>query len=355
MSVTIQLPRLRSSGFVPGFLSRGQRALAQVEDWVWHAFLCGVSRSELTRLLVRLTGFVPSPGLLSRVEAQIDMEVKRFKERRLSCGYRYLFLDAAWVKDLVGRSVGRVCVLMAVGVRVDGGKEILGFERARQETASAWRGFLMRLVARGLDPWALHLVISDEHKGLMEAVPEALGDVSHQLCWAHRSRNVVAAVSVTDRPAVVHGLRAIYRAEGLWGASAALLSFQARWRDRYPGVVAKLGSDARHLLACFEVPAEHREYVRTTNPIERVFREVRRWRRGCGAFANPQTCDRLFYKVSRLLNERWYERDIWFERRQKQENRDHTHRSQQHQPSPTPRTHSGGVRGVRDGASNATP
>lgn len=123
VSVCIRLPRLRLSGFVPGFLARGERAVRLVDEWVYHAMLSG--GSELCRLLEQLTGFVPSPRLLGRVEAELDAEVKRFKECRLTGRYRYLFVDAAWVKDLVGRSVGRVCVLMAIGVTDGGRKEIL--------------------------------------------------------------------------------------------------------------------------------------------------------------------------------------------------------------------------------------
>ena len=316
-SVVVRLPRLRLGGFVPGFLVRRERAVRQVDEWVYQAMLSGVSRSELCRLLEGLTGFVPSPKLLSRVDAVLDAEVKRFKERRLSDRYSYLFLDAAWVKDLVGSSVGRVCVLMAVGVTDGGRKEILGFERVKQETVSSWRGFLMRLVSRGLDRRALWQVISDEHKGLLEAVPEVLGDVPHQLCWAHRMRNVRGAVTVADRSKVVCDLRTVYRAENLREASANLRRFCSEWQDRYPNITRKLAADARYLLAFYERPREQWSYVRTTNPIERTFRELRRWRRGCGAFANPRTCDRLFYKVSRLLNERWAENDLWFARRRK--------------------------------------
>ena len=314
-AVTIRLPRLRVGGFVPGFLVRRERAVQQVEDWVYHVALCGVSRSELCRVLEGMTGFVPSPKLLARVDADLDVEVKRFKERSLPDKYRYLFLDAAWVKDLIGRSVGRVCVLTAVGVTADGRKEVLGFERARQESASSWRGFLTRLVRRGLDARELSLVISDEHKGLLEAVPEVLGDVAHQLCWAHRARNVRDAVAVSDRSSVSKGLRSIYRSENMRCADTALRQFHQRWHDLYPGLSDKLVGDARYLLAAFQAPEEHREYVRTTNPIERTFREIRRWRRGCGAFANAKACDRVFYKVSRLLNERWSDQDLFFQRR----------------------------------------
>jgi len=317
LSITIRIPCLREGGFVPGLLVRNERALADVTEWVYEALLCGISRAELTRLMERMTGFVPSPSVLRRVEEALDAEVKSFKQRRLSDKYMYLFLDAAWVKDLVGATTGRVCVLMAVGVTDDGRKECLGFERVRRETTEAWRGFLTRLAGRGLDLSSLELVISDEHKGLLSAVPEVLGDVAHQLCWAHRVRNIRSAVAPTHRAAVIEGLRAIYRAKNLHEASAALNRFVSAWSALYPSVTKKLAEDAGYLLAFLRFDPIHWEYVRTSNPIERVFREVRRWRRGCGAFANPHACDRVFYKVSRLLNERWAKRDLWFERKRR--------------------------------------
>jgi len=183
--------------------------------------------------------------------------------------------------------------------------------RVRNETASAWHGFLQRLIVRGLDRQALELVISDEHKGLMDAVEQLLGDVDHQLCWAHRMRNVREAVRPSDRSCVVEMLRNVYRADTLSHADRALTDLERTWRDRYPGVIQSLREDARHLFAFFNAPVEHREYVRITNPIERTFRAVRRWRRGCGAFADAQACGRVFYKVSMLLNERWRTKDLW--------------------------------------------
>ena len=113
---------------------------------------------------------------------ELDERVKEFRERRLTGRYQYLFLDAAWAKDIVGVNATRICIMTAVGVTESGEKEILGFERTPTENESAWRGFLSRLVERGLNPCDLSLVISDEHKGLHNAVVEVLGDVPYQLC-----------------------------------------------------------------------------------------------------------------------------------------------------------------------------
>ena len=309
--VEIRIPRLRPQGFVPSFLEPGHRAIAPLEGWVDKALMAGLSRCEVIRLLESTTGCRPSDSLLKRVQTELDKRVKQFRERPLRGRYQYVFLDAAWAKDIVGLNATRICIMTAVGVTYSGSKEILGFERTPIENEAAWRGFLGRLVSRGLKPSELTLVVSDEHRGLLKAASEVLGDVPHQLCWAHRMRNVRKAVNVCDRKAVIAGLREVYQAPNLRVAKDALRRWCARWWQRYPGVVASVEQDADRLLAFFTCPELHWEYVRTSNPIERVFLELRRQQFGCGAFANRDACNRAVYRVFSWLNDLWSGKDIW--------------------------------------------
>lgn len=235
--VEIRIPRMRRQGFVPSFLEPNHRAIEQVQDWVGKAFLSGLSRSEVIRLLESTTGCRPSDSLLRNVQYELDKQVKAFRERTLLGRYQYLFLDAAWAKDIVGINATRICIMTAVGVTYSGEKEILGFERTPTENESGWRGFFSRLVERGLRPTDLDLVISDEHNGLIKAACEVFGDVPHQLCWAHRMRNVRKAVSATDRGAVVAGLQLVYDAKHLSGAKNSFRLWEKRWSEKYPSVV----------------------------------------------------------------------------------------------------------------------
>ena len=309
--VEIRIPRLRGQGFVPSFLEPNHRAISQVEDWVDKALMAGLGRCEVIRLMESTTGCRPSDSVLKRVQVELDKRVKEFRERPLKGRYQYLFLDAAWTKDIVGLTATRICIMTAVGVTYSGEKEILGFERTATENESNWRGFLGRLVSRGLKPSELTLVISDEHGGLLKAASEVLGDVGHQLCWAHRMRNVRKAVNACDRKAVVTGLADVYKAPNLGAAKDALRRWCIRWRLRYPGVVASVEEDSGRLLAFFACPELHWEYVRTSNPIERLFLELRKQQFGCGAFANRDACNRAVYRVFSRLNDRWSGKDIW--------------------------------------------
>lgn len=313
-TVRIRIPRVREGGFVPQFLDPRRRAIATTERFVEQALLCGASRAEIIRLMTMATGCRPSEGLLRSVQSELDARAEAFRERPLTDRYIYLFLDAAWTKDLVGGHARRICILTAVGVTAEGRKEVLGFERANRECTSSWTRFLGGLLSRGLDRNALELVISDEHEGLLRAVEETLGDVPHQLCWAHRCRNVMDAVSKADRKAVMESLRPLYTAEHRRGALEAFRALKRNWAARYPLVVAALEEDLGYLMAFYDMPALHHEYVRTTNPIERVFVELRRARFACGAFANREACDRVVASVYLRLNDLWKERNIWLER-----------------------------------------
>jgi putative transposase len=313
-TVSVRIPRLRDRGYVPSYLEPGHRAIAEVEQWVLKALLVGMHRIDIIRFMEETTGCRPSDRLIARVQDDLDRQAKTFKERRLESRYAYLFLDAAWVKDIVGINASRVCILTAVGITEDGEKEILGFERVQRESESSWRGFLGRLKGRGVIPSLLRLVISDEHKGLAAAVAEVFGDVAHQLCWAHRVRNIFKAVDKQDRSAMIDGLRAIYAAAHKVGAKRAFRAWKVKWLAKYPSLVASVEEDLGQLLLFYDCPELHWKYLRTSNPIERVFLELRRRRFGCGAFANTAASDRIVFGVFLWLNRIWKGKDIWYKR-----------------------------------------
>lgn len=313
-TITIRIPRLRNQGYVPSYLEPGHRAIAEVEDWVGKALLVGIHRADMIRFMEDTTGCRPSDRLIRRVQEGLDAKVKEWKERKLSGRYTYLFLDAAWVKDIVGINGSRICILTAVGVSEDGVKEILGFERVSRESESSWRGFLTRIVQRGLDSRLLRLVISDEHKGILPAVSEVLGDVPYQLCWAHRVRNILKAADKRDRHELVEGLRRIYNAVHKIAARSAFRAWKLRWAGKYPQLVVNLEEDLGYLLNFYDCPELHWKYLRTTNPIERVFLELRRRRFGCGAFANRQSSERIVFGVYLWLNKMWKDTNIWQKR-----------------------------------------
>jgi putative transposase len=162
---------------------------------------------------------------------------------------------------------------------------------------------LRSLVERGLDPDGVVLVAADGADGIASAVAEAFPDASLQRCWTHRVRNLLDAIPFTERKSALRGLRAIYRASTKRAAVAAYWRFAVAWRGRHPRLVASLERHLDSLLAVFDLPAALRVSLRTTNLIERAFRELRRRLRPIGALSDRRSADRILYGQVTRLNE----------------------------------------------------
>jgi putative transposase len=301
-SIELAVPRARRLAYRPSFLERAARRTSTVDELLRTAFLRGLSTRETAALAERLTGVSLSAAAVSRLAAVLDGRVAVFHRRAISLPVRYLLLDGLWVsvRDHSRRASRRV-VLAAYGVTADGRRELLDYRQARAESASAWGVLLRSLIERGLDPDAVVLVAADGADGIASAVAEAFPEASLQRCWTHRVRNLLDAIPLAERKSALRGLRAIYRAPTRRVALVAYWSFAKAWRGRHPRLVAGLERDLDSLLAVFDLPASVRPSLRTTNLIERAFRELRRRLRPIGALPDRRSADRILYgQVTRL-------------------------------------------------------
>jgi transposase-like protein len=185
-----------------------------------------------------------------------------------------------------------------MGIRPDGRKEIIDFMMATSESREAWEGFLNDLYRRGLTGDGVEMVTTDGGAGLRAALEIVYPRIPVQRCWAHKVRNITEKVREADRAAVKRGLRRIYEAKSRLLALRALLRFAAQWEDSYPRAVTCLVKDIEELLAFFYFKdAEWRKAARTTNSIERRFREVRRRTRPMGVFSDRTSIERILFAV----------------------------------------------------------
>jgi putative transposase len=189
-------------------------------------------------------------------------------------------------------------VLVALGLRPDGKKEVIDFRLASAESAAQWELFLGDLVRRGLSGERLEMLCVDGAAGLLAALPTAYPEVPVQRCWAHKIRNVLNKVRKPDQAAIKASLHRIMNAATLPQARAAARRFADRWGVIYPKAVACLRADFDDLLTCFRYRTlEARKAVRTTNAIERRFREVRRRTRPMGTFQDRTSMERILFAV----------------------------------------------------------
>lgn len=291
------VPRTRTFSPV-ALLRRFARRAVHVERMILLAFVLGLSTRKVGRALLPILGEPISAQTVSRVAKQLDAAVEAYHRRPLADVYEILILDGVVLKRKTGAGAQQRPVLVALGIRPDGKKEIIDFRQAASESQYAWEGFLTDLQHRGLLGHSLKLIVIDGGKGLHAALPLVYGSVPVQRCWAHKTRNVLNHVRRADQPKVKTALHRISHAPNLIPAQQAAQRFVQQWQPHYPKAVACLVRDLPDLLTFFRIRVSlDPTALRTTNAIERRFREVRRRTRPMGTFSDHTSIDRILFAV----------------------------------------------------------
>lgn len=301
----LKIPRTRR-GFRTQILPRYQRHQDAVHDLIRQAFLRGISTRQVGQVLEPVLGEAYSAQTVSNLTRQLDQDVAQFHRRKLSDEYLYLFLDGVVLKvrDPGGKMRRRV-ILVACGLTRSGRRELIAYHFAiNGESEAAWTEFLQSLFLRGLEGHHLRLIVLDGGKGLRAALHLVFPAVPVQLCWAHKLRNIADKVPRREGSCVAEA-SAIYRAANRRKAEQAFRQWKLRWETHRPKAVACIERDLDCLLNFFAVPEGHWKKVRTTNVIERAFREVRRRTRPMSSFNNLASCDRIVFGVVHHLNRSW--------------------------------------------------
>ena len=295
--IALSVPRTRTFsalGVVRAYARRADR----VDRMVLACFVLGLSTRKVAAALAPILGRRIGAATVSRIAKTLDRAVAAFHRRRFKDIYPVLMLDGVVLARKTGMGAIRRPVLVALGLRPDGRKEIIDYRLAKSESAAEWERFLTDLRRRGLEGKALEMICADGGAGLLAALPIVYPGVPVQRCWAHKIRNVLGKVRKADRNAVKAALHKIMNAKTLPQARSAARRFADRWERTYPKAVQCLRDDLDELLACFRYKTlEERKAVRTTNAIERRFREVRRRTRPMGVFQDKTSMDRILFAV----------------------------------------------------------
>jgi putative transposase len=301
----LRVPRSRRGEYRTGVFRRYQRRTAEVDRAICAMFLRGISTREVGAVLEGLTGSAVSASTVSRVCKVLDGLVAEFHRRPLGDAYQYILFDGIWLR-CKGAQLGRkVVVLAAYGITVEGRRELIDFHQASSESEANWTRFLQGLYQRGLRGKRLRVVTTDGASGLIAALDLVYPLAPRQRCWVHKLRNVSNKLRARNRPACLAGARAIYLAATRAQAIGAFRQWEKRWGEEEPGAVKCLAQDIEALLVCFEVPVAHRQRIRTTNPLERAFREVRRRTNPMSCFNNPASVERIIFAVMQHQNTNW--------------------------------------------------
>jgi putative transposase len=303
--VELRIPKLRQGSFFPVILERRRRIDQALYAVVMEAWVNGVSTRAVDDLVAALgIGSGISKSEVSRICAGLDEQVAAFRNRPLQhTRFPYVFLDATYLHVRRTGQVTSMAVVIATGVTATGGREILGVDVGDSEDEVFWRGFLRTLRERGLS--GVQLVISDQHAGLVAALGRMFQGAAHQRCRVHFARNLLALVPKSHKDMVA----AVFRTAFAQPDAVAVAQAWDQVRDQLSGTFPKIGPLMDHakteVLAFAAFPRQHWPKIWSTNPIERINREIKRRARVVGIFPNDASVIRLVGAVLNDAHDEW--------------------------------------------------
>ena len=306
--VNLRVPRSRDGRYQSLILPRFGRREASVEDVICDAFLGGLSTRRVGEVLEPLLGEPVSASTVSQITKSLNAEVRRYHNRPLPSDIVYFYLDGIVLKVKGMAKVQRKVVLTAYGITSQGRRILLDFQVATSESSLQWEGFLNNLYRRGIDGKTLRLIITDGGSGLHDALQVVYGSVKRQRCWVHKLRNVMGKLPKRYQVECLGQLRLVYTAESRDNASHRYRIWAEKWRSLVPKAVECVEKDIDELLNFLSEPLERASKLRTTNAIERAFREVRRRTRPMSCFNNDESCERIIFAVFNHQNRMWKDR-----------------------------------------------
>jgi transposase-like protein len=306
----IKVPRTRGGCFRTRVFERYQRRQAGVNRNLREIFLAGVSTRRVGEVVEPLLGCKPSAQTISEVTKGLDKEVREFHQHSLEDKYLYLILDGIVLKVKGALGVKKKRVLCAYGITKEGKRELINFRQVSAESEAKWEAFLNDLYQRGLKGSFLKLIATDGCTGLHTALDTVYPFVQRQRCWVHKLRNVSNKLPRKYQEECLSGAKKIYQARNRREAVKYFWRWASKWRPLVPDAVKCLEKDLDELLSFFDCPESHRKKVRTTNAIERAFREIRRRTRPMSSFTNDKSCDRIIYALISYFNKKWKSRPL---------------------------------------------
>jgi putative transposase len=299
--IELAIPKLRRGSYFPSFLEPRRRSEQALVSVVQEAYVAGVSTRKVDQVVESL-GLRISKSEVSRICAGLDEQVDAFRNRPLEGRYPYLWLDAKIEKVRDGGRVLRKALVLAYGVHESGYREVIALDVGEAETEAFWRSFLRSLVERGLT--GVQLVVSDAHAGLKRAIAQVLG-CPWQRCSVHFLREALGHARREQQPMLAALLRPLFNADSGEQARELVSDALERLRKPLPKIAALLEEAEEDLLAFYAFPADHWPKLRSTNPLERVNREIGRRTDVVGIFPNDRSLIRLAASIVIEQNDEW--------------------------------------------------
>jgi putative transposase len=302
-TIELAIPKVRPGTYFPSLLQPRRRAEHALLAVVQEAYVHGVSTRKVDEL-VRVLGVDGiSKSEVSRICAELDTAVEAFRARPLTGEFPYVWVDATYHKVRVDGRVTSQATVVAIGISSDGERHVLGVDVGPSEDRAFWTAFLRSLVKRGLG--GVRLIVSDAHEGLKQAIATVLIGATWQRCRVHFMRNLLATVPQSAREAIAAIVRTIFAQPDHASALAQLKKVADGFRSRFAKAAALLEDAAEDILAYRHVPVEHQRQLHSTNPLERLNKEIKRRSNVVGIFPTPKSVLRLVGAILMEQDDEW--------------------------------------------------
>jgi transposase-like protein len=302
-TIELQVPRVRDGSFFPSLLEPRRRAERALVAVVQEAYVQGVSTRRVDDLVQALGMQGISKSQVSRLCAELDQEVERFRTRKLVGAHPYLWLDGTFVKVRDNGRVVSQAIVIAIGVTATGEREVLGLDVGPTESGAFWLAFLRSLVARGLS--GVKLVVSDAHAGLKAAIAAVLQGAAWQRCRVHFIRDVLGVVRKDAQQMVAATIRTVFVQPDPAAARHTWRTVGDSFRVRFARVAELMDEAEDEVLAYLSFPHEHWHQIWSNNPLERLNKEIKRRTDVVGIFPNPGAVVRLVGAVLAEQHDEW--------------------------------------------------
>lgn len=300
--IELAIPKLRKGSYFPSFLEPRRTAEKALAAVIQEAYVHGVSTRSVDDLVKAMGASGVSKSQVSRLVAEIDERANAFLTRPIEGEWPYLWIDATYLKEREGGRIVSTAAIIAVGVNTDGRREVLGVATGPSEAEPFWKAFLRSLADRGLR--GVKLVIADDHKGLRAAAGKVF-NASQQRCRVHWMRNALAHAAPKQRPAVIAMIKTIFAQETAEAAHQQWEQVAEALREKFPKLADMMDASREDVLAYMSFPKEHWAQIASTNPLERVNKEVKRRADVIGIFPNDAAVMRLVGALMLEQNDEW--------------------------------------------------
>lgn len=302
-TMPIEIPRDREGTFEPVIIAKGQTRFAEFDDKIISLYSRGMTTREIESHLKEIYGVDVSPTLISTVTEAVSEEVKIWQNRQLEPVYPIVYMDAIRVKVRDNGHVINKAVYLAIGIRLDGEKEVLGMWVSENEGAKFWLQVVTELNNRGVED--IFIACVDGLKGFPEAIETVFPRTQVQLCIVHMVRHSLNYVTSKQRKEVAHDLKLIYQSTTAEQAEMQLNTFAAKWDKAHPTISRSWRRNWEQIIPFLAYPPEIRKVIYTTNMIESLNMSLRKVTKNRGSFPNDESMFKLLYLALNNITKKW--------------------------------------------------